>query len=208
MVLHWAAVGRRKQSAINPAMTEELDMDHPHLQPVKIVFERRVRPGAEPQFEQWARSFTTTASRFPGLQGSSVFSFSSTGDYFVLLRFASQPHLENWRSAPEVRALCKLVDSFSTATDRQQVKTGLETWFTVPSRSIAPAVPPRWKMALVTWLVLFPQIVILSLLIPSALPMLIRVALLTAVPVAMLTWLVMPRLSVLLHAWLYAARTV
>src|ERR1700730_18477094 len=106
MVLHWAAVGRTEQSGIyrDPAMIEELDMNQPRLELVKIVFERRVRPGAEPQFEQWARSFTTTASRFPGVQGSSVCSFSSTGDYFVLLRFTSQPHLESWRSAPEVRA--------------------------------------------------------------------------------------------------------
>lgn len=183
-------------------------MDEPHLEPVKIVFERRVRPGAEPQFEQWAHSFMTTAWRFPGLQGSSVFNFNSTGNYFVLLRFASQPYLENWRSAPEVLALCQQVDTISSIIDPQQIKTGLETWFAVPSRSVTPAVPPRWKMALVTWLALFPQVVILSLLIPSALPMLIRVALLTAVAVAMLTWLVMPHLSGLLHAWLYAPRTV
>jgi antibiotic biosynthesis monooxygenase (ABM) superfamily enzyme len=183
-------------------------VDQSHFEPVKIVIERRVRPGAKSQFEQWTRSFMTTASRFPGLEGSSVFDFNATGDYFILLRFASQAHLENWRNAPEVRALCKLVDSFSTATDRQQVKTGLETWFAVPSRSVATAVPPRWKMALVTWLALFPQVVILSLLIPSALPIVIRIALLTAAPVAMLTWLVMPLLSELLHEWLYAARTV
>ena len=149
-------------------------MDQSHLEPVKIVLERRVRPGAEPQFEQSASSFMTTASRFPGLQGSSVFNFNSTGDYFIPLRFASQAHLDNWRSAPEVLALCKLVDSISTATDQHQVKTGFETWFSVPSRSVAPAVPPRWKMALVTWLALSPH-VILSLLIPSALPMVIRV---------------------------------
>ncbi len=178
-------------------------MDQSHFEPVKIVIERRVRPGAKPQFEQWTRSFMTTASRFSGLQGSSVFNFNSTGDYFILLRFASQAHLENWRNA-----LCKQADAVSTATDRHQVRTGLETWFALSSRSIAPAVPPRWKMALVSWLALFPQVVILSLLIPSALPMVIRIALLTAAPVAMLTWLVMPRLSELLHEWLYAVRTV
>jgi len=150
----------------------------------------------------------TTASRFPGLDGSSVFDFNSTGDYFILLRFASQAHLENWRNAPEVRALCKQADAVSTATDRRQVRTGLETWFALPSRSIAPPVPPRWKMALVIRLALFPQVVILSLLIPSALPMVIRIALLTAAPVAVLTWVVTPRLSELLHEWLYAARTV
>src|SRR5216683_3769527 len=187
---------------------EELDMDQSRLEPVKIVLERRVRPGAEAQFERWARSFMAAASRFPGLQGSSVFNFSSTGDYLILLRFASQPHLEHWRRAPEVVALCRQVDSISSTADRHQVKTGLETWFAVPSRSVAPAVPPRWKMALVTWLALLPQVILLSLLIPAALPMPVRATLLTAVPVAMLTWLVMPHLSVLLHEWLYAARTV
>jgi antibiotic biosynthesis monooxygenase (ABM) superfamily enzyme len=124
-----------------------------------------------------------------------MFNFNSTGDYFIPLRFASQEHLEHWRRAPEVVALCRQVDSISSAADRHQVKTGLETWFAAPSRSVAPAAPPRWKMALVTWLALFPQVAILSLLIPSALPMVIRVALLMAAPVAMLTWLVMPRLS-------------
>ena len=123
-------------------------MDEPHLEPVKIVFERRVRPGTEPQFEQWARSFMTTASRFPGLQGSSGFNFNSAGDYFILLRFASQPHLENWRSAPEVLALCQQVDNISTIIDPQQIKTGLETWFAVPNRWVAPAVPPRWRWRL------------------------------------------------------------
>jgi antibiotic biosynthesis monooxygenase (ABM) superfamily enzyme len=150
----------------------------------------------------------TAASRFPGLQGSSVFNFGSTGDYLILLRVASQPHLEHWRRAPEVVALCRQVDSISTTADRHQVKTGLETWFAVPSRSVAPAVPLRWKMALVTWLALLPQVVLLSLLIPAELPMLVRAALSTAVAVAMLTWLVMPRLAGLLHKWLYAAQTV
>jgi uncharacterized protein len=136
-------------------------VDQSLFEPVKIVIERRVRPGAKPQFERWTRSFMTTASRFPGLEGSSVFAFNSTGDYFVPLRFASQAHLENWKNAPEVRALCKQADAVSTATDRHLVRTGLETWFALPSRSIAPAVPPRWKMVLVTWLALFPQVVIL-----------------------------------------------
>jgi hypothetical protein len=46
------------------------------------------------------------------------------------------------------------------------ISSGLETWFSVLGRSVAPAVSPRWKMALITWLALLPQ-VILSLLIPA-----------------------------------------
>src|SRR5256885_5540899 len=84
-------------------------------------------PGAEVQFERWARSFITAASRFPGLQGSSVFNFSSSGEYLILLRFASQPHLEQWRRAPEGVALCRQVDSIFRTAARPQVKTRLQT---------------------------------------------------------------------------------
>ncbi len=99
-------------------------MDQSHLEAIKIVMERRVHPGAEAQFERWARSFMTAASRFPGLQGSSVFNFSSTGDYLILLRFASQPHLEHWRRAPEVVALCRQVDSISTTGSSTSLEAG------------------------------------------------------------------------------------
>jgi antibiotic biosynthesis monooxygenase (ABM) superfamily enzyme len=183
-------------------------VDQSHFEPVKIVIERRGRPGAKPQFGQWTRSFMMTASRFRDSK-SRVCSIS-VRPAIISLRFASLARriLKTGGTRQKFVLFVKQADAASTATDRHQVRTGLETWFALPSRSIAPAVPPRWKMALVTWLALFPQVVLLSLLIPSALPMLIRVALLTAVPVAMLTWLVMPRLSGLLHAWLYAARTV
>lgn len=60
-------------------------------------------------------------------------------------------------------------------------------------------------MALVTWLALLPQVIILSFLIPKGLPFLLNVSLSTAIPVALLTWLIMPRLASLLYRWLYAA---
>src|SRR5207245_1202860 len=95
-------------------------------------------------------------------------------------------------------------DAHSTAVDRAQIRTGLETWFTVPGLPAPPTAPPRWKMALVTWLALLPQVIILSHVVPKGFPFLLSVALSTAIPVAMLTWVIMPRLTRLLYGWLYA----
>jgi antibiotic biosynthesis monooxygenase (ABM) superfamily enzyme len=39
---------------------------------------------------------------------------------------------------------------------------------------------------------------------PFRLPFLVEVSLSTAIPVAMLTWVVMPRLTRVLYGWLYA----
>jgi antibiotic biosynthesis monooxygenase (ABM) superfamily enzyme len=40
---------------------------------------------------------------------------------------------------------------------RTEYLTGLETWFTLPTDPGAPA-PPRYKMALLTWITIFPLI--------------------------------------------------
>ncbi len=179
-------------------------MEGANLQPVKIVFERHVLPGVGERFEQWVKRFMEAASRFPGLEGSSILTSGSRGEYFILLRFASQADLERWQGSQEANALIKEADTLSVALEQAQVKTGLETWFTLPGIPALPIAPPKWKMAVVTWLALLPQVIILSFLIPSGLPFLLEAAISTAIPVAMLTWVIMPRLTRLLYQWLYA----
>jgi uncharacterized protein len=65
-----------------------------------------------------------------------------------------------------VAALLEEGDEHSVAVDQSQVKTGLETWFTLPDMPVPGTAPPRWKMALLTWLTLLPQIIVLSYLVP------------------------------------------
>ncbi len=173
--------------------------------PTKIILERRVRPGAQPKFREWVKSLMQTTSQYAGLQGSSVITSASGDEVFILLRFASHAHLEQWHAAPEVRALLDEGKSLATEPEAVQVRSGLETWFTLPGVPPPATAPARWKMALVTWLALLPQVIVLSLVIPAALPLLLKVAVSTAIPVAMLTWLIMPRLTKLLYRWLYPA---
>jgi antibiotic biosynthesis monooxygenase (ABM) superfamily enzyme len=66
--------------------------------------------------------------------------------------------------------------------------------------------PPRYKMALVTWLGVFFTISILNrLLIPllSGLPALLKSLIITGLTVILLTYLIMPRLTQLFRKWLY-----
>lgn len=54
-------------------------------------------------------------------------------------------------------------------------------------------------------LALLPQVIILGFaLAPLRLPFPLNAAVSTAIPVAILTWLVMPNLTRLLYAWLHA----
>jgi antibiotic biosynthesis monooxygenase (ABM) superfamily enzyme len=182
----------------------ETNVQHMDSETVKIVLERHVRAGAHARFEEWLKSFLATAARSSGLQGSSVLRSAGKDDYFILLRFSSRAELERWERSPEVKDLLEQSGPLAVAPDQVQVRTGLETWFTLPGAAPPASPPPKWKMALVTWLALLPQVIVLAQVIPSTVPFLAGVALSTAIPVAMLTWIVMPRLSRWLHAWLYA----
>jgi antibiotic biosynthesis monooxygenase (ABM) superfamily enzyme len=166
--------------------------------------ERRVQPGAEVRFQSWVRTFLDTARELGGLEGSSVLTAGTSGDYFILLRFASHEHMKRWQESAELAALLREAAAFSTAAEQASIKTGLETWFTLPGLPPPVVAPPKWKMAVVTWVALLPQVILLAFaLAPLRLPFLLNAAVSTAIPVAMLTWLVMPNLTRLLYGWLY-----
>jgi uncharacterized protein len=182
-------------------MTERTS-DGARSAPVKIVIERRAHPGAKDAFEKWVKELIESAGRSTGLEGSSVLA-AGGGDHFVLLRFASQGDLDRWQAWPEVVTLLQKADAFSTTLGQSSVQTGFETWFTLPGLPAPPGPPPKWKMALVTWSAVLPQVIALSFIVPRSLPFPLGSAVSSAILVAMLTWVVMPRLTKLLYPWLY-----
>ena len=123
---------------------------------------------------------------------------------YVLLRFASATDLDRWQRSGEYAALIREADALGPAGGYSETETGMETWFTLPDKA-APSNPPaKWKMALTTWIGLFPIVVALGYVFrPFGLPALLEQAVSTMIPVAMLTWVVMPVLTRLFYAWLY-----
>jgi antibiotic biosynthesis monooxygenase (ABM) superfamily enzyme len=83
--------------------------------------------------------------------------------------------------------------------------TGLESWFTLSADPGAPP-PPPYKMALLTWITIFPLITgIVAATGPllADLPLVVRLGITTAVAVPLMTWVVMPRVTRLLRGWLF-----
>jgi uncharacterized protein len=69
----------------------------------------------------------------------------------------------------------------------------------------APPSPPRYKLAVLTWIGVYPIITILLAVIGPATatwPLPFRTLLLTALMVPTMTWLVIPRLTRLFRGWL------
>lgn len=175
------------------------------VDPAKLVLQRRAKHADRTQFDAWVQGLLKIASRSSALQGSSVLNTGS-GDTYILLRFSSQEELDRFEVSSEVVEHLRRGEPLADSLDTPTRRTGLETWFTLPDRPAPARAPAAWKMALVTWVALLPQVIALSFVIPREWPFLVNLALSTAIPVCMLTWFVMPSLTKALYGWLYAGR--
>jgi antibiotic biosynthesis monooxygenase (ABM) superfamily enzyme len=186
----------------------------PLLQPgagaVTVLVTRHVTPGHEAAFEQASNDMTAAARSFPGYLGGQLVrpqDDSSSTDatlYNVVFAFDTAEHLQTWQDSP-VRslALAAIAPHIQGQTVRQV--SGLGHWFAAPTGPKQNP-PPRWKVAVVTWLGICPTVYALFLLLGELLapwPLLPRVMMLTSMVVLLMTWVVAPRLTQLLKPWLY-----
>lgn len=181
----------------------------PEDPPVTAVASRRVLPGREEEFERWASGILGAANAFPGYLGSEVLRPSGPEDdeYQIVFRFDHASNLKRWEHSEERRRWLRGVQPL-LREERVHFLTGLETWFTLPSKPGEPA-PPRYKMAVVTWVAVFPLVTVIFFLFEpllNLLPMVLRTLVLTVVMVTLMTYVIMPRLTRLFAFWLYPDR--
>jgi uncharacterized protein len=175
--------------------------------PVTTTVTRRVKPGHEVFYEQFLKGIIAAATRFPGHLGVEVFrpASASEGEYRTVYRFDTGEHLRAWLDSDEHAAWLERAEPHVIGPMHTQFLTGLESWFTLPGRPGSPP-PPPYKMALLTWITIFPLITLVVLALDPLLvrlDLVPRLAVTTAVTVPIMTWLVMPRVTRLLRGWLY-----
>ena len=182
----------------------------PKNQYVTAVISHQILPGRESGYEQWLKGIAADARTFEGHLGVSIFrpQPGQSPDYVSVLRFESCHHLKTWLESDICRDWIERVKPLIREPERIEVLTGLEAWFDLPHRPLQPP-PPRYKMALVTWVgVLIATTIIGRLLAPLAayLPAFLLSLLATGLTVLALTYFLMPNLTRLFYPWLYSNR--
>jgi hypothetical protein len=178
---------------------------------VTVLITRRVKAGHEAAFEQASADMTAAASAFPGYLGGQLVRPDAEGSddpglYHVVFAFDTADHLQGWQQSPmRSFGLAAIAPHIEGQTLRQV--SGLGHWFAAP---VGPKQnpPPRWKVAVVTWLGICPTVYVLFLVVAPFLadwPLLPRVMVITALVVLVMTWLVAPRLTTWLKPFLYSA---
>ena len=175
-------------------------------QAIGVVVSRRVLMANVAAFETALGELKQISSKQPGQIACDVLRGTVTRgarDYFIAYRFADEMRLRAWESSPERRTLVERIDALTTGGRRHEL-TGLEAWFDLPPGQLPP---PRHRMALVTWLGIWPLVSLaLWLLAPYllVLPFLLRTATLSALIVLIMTYVVMPQLTKLAEPLLRA----
>jgi len=127
--------------------------------PVITTVTRRIKPGHEAAYEAFLAGISGAARTFPGYLGVEVFRPAprGSGEYRTVYRFDSAAYLHAWLDSAERAAWLQRAEPHVAGPMRTQVLTGLESWFTLPTQPGVPP-PPPYKMALVTWVIIFPLI--------------------------------------------------
>jgi uncharacterized protein len=175
---------------------------------VTAIISHVVRPGREQGYEEWFHGIAADARKFKGHLGVSTIRPPEHvhPEYVVILKFDRYDNLKTWLESDVRREWIERLQPLIEKPESIQTLTGLETWFSLPNKSLK-APPPKYKMAIVTWLGVFVTLAIVSrLLTPilSSLPILLNQLITTGLVVALLTYLIMPRLTQLFKHWLYS----
>ncbi len=171
---------------------------------VHVAVTRQVKPGCEEEFEQALREFARESLREPGTTGVHLIEPLPGTDgceYGILRSFESEQASRRFYDSEifqqwQQRAVHLVVG----ASDVRRLH-GLEAFFRDSSYT-----PPRWKMAIVTWLGVFPSVLLWSATLPpflNGLPRLLVVAIVNVFVVGTLAWAVMPFLTKLFAGWLH-----
>lgn len=169
-----------------------------------IAITRRVKPGCEAEFQQALREFFQTSFGHGGVLGATMIvppPGSDSREFGILRTFANERERDDFYASPIFKAWeerCAPLTESGSWTYREL--HGLEAWFRAP---VGP--PPRWKMAVVTLLGVYPISVLIGLTLSpqlQRLPLVLNLFAVSALMVTCLTWLVMPRLTSWFKPWL------
>jgi antibiotic biosynthesis monooxygenase (ABM) superfamily enzyme len=173
--------------------------------PVHVAITRTVKPGCEEAFEEAIRSFFAESLKDKASLGAQLLRpipGTSTRTYGILRSFANEKDRDAFYQSEGFLRWQEAVKAYVEEDYSRRNLHGLEAFFTDPGIIDNP---PRWKMATLTWLGVWPTVLVVSALISDRLtgwPFWLNNGFSNVFVVAALAWVVMPVLTRLARPWL------
>lgn len=173
--------------------------------PIHIAITRRIKPGSEAAFQTALKEFFTTSFAHTGVHGASMLippPGSSSPEFGILRTFANEQERDDFYASPMFKAWEDRIKPMVDGEPEYRQLHGLEAWFRSPQ-----CPPSRSKMALLTWIAVWPvSMAVPALLTPllgERVPNVLFAGVVAAGIVVILTWVAMPLLIKLTKGWLF-----
>src|SRR5438128_3494793 len=173
--------------------------------PIHIAITRRVRPGCEAEFQRALRDASRASCTHGGVLGAYMLvppPGSESREFGILRTFHDGKERDAFYDSPMFKAWDERARTLTEGEPVYRQLHGLEAWFRSPHNP-----PPRWKMAVATFLGVFPVAMVLNLTLGPVIrswSFIVSNAVFNACVVALLTWVVMPIVTRILRRWLQA----
>jgi antibiotic biosynthesis monooxygenase (ABM) superfamily enzyme len=177
-------------------------------QPIHVAITRRIKPGCEQEFQTALKEFFARSLAESGVHGAAMLvppPGSSSSEYGIIRSFAGAAERDAFYTSPLYLEWKNRIASVSEGEPQIRQLHGLEAFF----RQDGSSPPPRWKMAIATYLGVVPVIMTLALTLGPLIRswnFVLNNLVFNACVVALLTWVVMPVITRLLGGWLYPAK--
>ena len=174
-------------------------------QPIHIAITRKIKPGCEAAFQAALKEFFTTSFAHAGVHGASMLvppPGSPSPEFGILRTFANERECDDFYGSAMFQAWEERIRPLVEGEPVYRQLNGLEAWFRSPRNP-----PPRWKMALLTWLAVWPVSMavpaVLNPFIGQSVPKILFAGAVAGGIVLVLTWVAMPLLVKLARGWLH-----
>jgi antibiotic biosynthesis monooxygenase (ABM) superfamily enzyme len=171
--------------------------------PVTAVASFQVRNGQQAAFKRDYEQIIESMSTFEGFLNAQLFPpvEGVQDETVIVFSFRSRPQLDRWFSSDVRHQQLDRLDEHIEGERQLNVVGGFGGWF-----SLGPREVKTWKQAATVLLALYPTVLLLNellgWLLPDDFPYLLAVLVGNAFGVAILSWILMPRLTALLDSWL------
>ncbi|MFZ4774835.1 MAG: antibiotic biosynthesis monooxygenase [Terrimicrobiaceae bacterium] len=174
---------------------------------ITALVNRTVPSGDEETFLETLKDLLQDFDRFPGTSGSMVFRREVGGqvEFSILQRFARAADHDAWLSSPEFERWRREVAPPEPTAGHIHRYSGMDAFF-VSAQS--PDAPPRWKMALILMVAVYPMSLIMShwfAPILASMPLFWGSFLTSVFMVFLMTYVLVPLLTKLFQRWLTPA---
>ena len=179
---------------------------------VTTVVTRTVKPDRRGDYEAWLHRLLTEAEGVDGFAGAEVHPpapGASPAIYTSVFRFDSVDQLRAFEASDLRRRAMDDVVDLVEADAVWETHTGLELWFDPPPGTVVPQ-PVRWRMALVLGVVVYVLVLLFGTIASATiggLPFPLRLALVIAVEIVLMTYVILPWLTRRLARWIYPRTT-